>query len=296
MSKNSKHALTFILLTFFVNYLLAILYFAFGGKWVIPGSLIVATIYMFIPMIVALILQKLIYKEPIKKPLGISFSFNRWFLVAWLLPPLIAFATMGVSLLLPGVEYSPSMAGMFEKFGALLTPEELEQMQNQAASFPIHPIWIGLLQGLVAGITINAVAGFGEELGWRGFLQKEFAYMGFWKSSAVIGFVWGVWHAPLILQGHNYPQNPLAGVFMMIIFTLLLSPIISYVRLKSKSVIAAAIMHGSINGTLGLSIIVIKGGNDMTVGVTGLSGFIVLAITIIGLYIYDHVFARESIM
>ena len=292
----SKKVLTFIGLTFLLSYLLAILYFIFGGKWVMPGSLIVATIYMFIPMTVALVVQKLIFKEPIKKPLGISFKFNRWFLVAWLLPPVIAFATIGISLLFPGVEYSHSMAGMFERFGALLTPEELEQMQNQAAAFPVHPIWIGLLQGLLAGITINAVAGFGEELGWRGFLQKEFAYMGFWKSSAVIGFVWGVWHAPLILQGHNYPQNPLAGVFMMIIFTVLLSPIISFVRLKANSVVAAAIMHGSINGTLGLSIMVIKGGNDMTVGVTGLSGFIVLVITIIGLFVYDRAYARESIM
>ncbi len=83
---------------------------------------------------------------------------------------------------------------------------------------------------------------------------------------------------------------------MMIIFTLLLSPIISYVRLKANSVIAAAIMHGSINGTLGLSIIVIKGGNDLTVGGTGLSGFIVLVITIIGLFVYDRAFAKESIM
>ena len=296
MNRNIKKALTFIGLTFFLSYLLAFLYFVFGGEWVMPGSLIVATIYMFIPMVVAFVVQKLIYKEPIKKPLGISFKLNRWFFVAWLLPPVIAFATIGVSLLFPGVEYSPSMAGMFDRFGALLTPEELEQMQNQVATFPVHIIWIVLLQGLLAGISINAVAGFGEELGWRGFLQKEFAYMGFWKSSAVIGIIWGVWHAPLILQGHNYPQNPLAGVFMMIIFTLLLSPIISYVRLKANSVIAAAIMHGSINGTLGLSIIVIKGGNDLTVGGTGLSGFIVLVITIIGLFVYDRAFAKESIM
>ena len=54
----------------------------------------------------------------------------------------------------------------------------------------IHPIWIGLVLALIAGPTINAIAGFGEELGWRGFLQKEFSYMGFWKSSAVIGVIY----------------------------------------------------------------------------------------------------------
>lgn len=168
-------------------------------------------------------------------------------------------------------------------------------MKSQAAAFPIHPFWIGLLQGLIAGITINAVAGFGEELGWRGLLQREFGYLGFWKSSGIIGLIWGVWHAPIILQGHNYPQHPLEGVFMMTIFTLLLSPIFSYVRLKAKSVIAAAIIHGSLNATAGLSILVVKGGSDLTIGVTGMAGFIVLALANLGLFAYDRFLAKEPI-
>lgn len=261
-----------------------------------PGALIVATTYMFIPMIVTTVVQRLIYKEPLKEPFGISFKLNRWFLVAWLLPPIIAFTTLGISLLFPGVQYSPEMAGMFERFKSVLTPEQLKQMQSQAAAFPIHPIWIGLLQGLIAGVTINAVAGFGEELGWRGLLQREFGYLGFWKSSALVGLIWGVWHAPIILQGHNYPQHPLAGVLMMTVFTLLLSPIFSYVRLKAKSVIAAAIIHGSLNATAGLAIMVVKGGNDLTIGVTGLAGLIVLAIVNIGLFVYDRVLSKEPIM
>ena len=77
-----------------------------------------------------------------------------------------------------------------------------------------------------------------------------------------------------------------AGVIMMIIFTLLLSPIFSYIRIKAKSVIAAAIIHGSLNATVGLAIMPIRGGDDLTVGVTGLSGFIVL--TIINIIIYKH--------
>jgi len=286
----------FVGLTFLLSYLLVFIYLALGGKWIITGSLIVATTYMFIPMVVAIIVQKHILGEPVKGPLGISFKLNRWFLVAWLLPVIIAFATLGVSLLLPGVEYSPEMAGIFEKFESVLTPEQFQQMKAQADASPLHPFWIGLLQGLIAGITINAVAGFGEELGWRGFLQKELGYLGFRKSSIIIGLVWGIWHAPIILQGHNYPEHPQAGVFMMIIFTLLLSPIFSYVRLKAKSVIAAAIIHGSLNATIGLPLMVIKGGNDLTVGATGLAGFIALALANVGIFIYDRYFAREKIM
>jgi len=296
VQQNTKKVFIFVGLTFLLSYLLVFIYLALGGKWIIPGSLIVATTYMFIPMVVAIIVQKHILGEPVKGPLGISFKLNRWFLVAWLLPVIIAFATLGVSLLLPGVEYSPEMAGIFEKFESVLTPEQFQQMKAQADASPLHPFWIGLLQGLIAGITINAVAGFGEELGWRGFLQKELGYLGFWKSSIIIGLVWGIWHAPIILQGHNYPEHPQAGVFMMIIFTLLLSPIFSYVRLKAKSVIAAAIIHGSLNATIGLPLMVIKGGNDLTVGATGLAGFIALALANVGIFIYDRYFAREKIM
>jgi len=295
MPKKVPKALVFIILTFFLNYLMVFLYFLLGGEWGSSSSFYVSLFYMFIPMTVALVLQKLIYKEPVRGPLGISFKLNRWFLAAWLLPPVVALATLGVSLLFPGVQYSPEMAGMFERFKDHLTPEQLQQMESQAAASLVHPIWIGLLQGLVAGITVNAVAGFGEELGWRGFLQKELGFLGFWRSSALIGLIWGIWHAPLILQGHNYPQHPVAGVFMMTVFTLLLAPIFSYVRLRAKSVIAAAIAHGTLNGTVGLAIMMIQGGNDLTVGVTGLAGFIVLTIVNIGIFVHDRYIAGERV-
>lgn len=293
---NIRKVLIFVVLTFLSSWLLAAGFYALGGRLNSPVAVVVLLIYMFMPMTMAIIVQKVIYKEPLKEPLGISFKPNRWFLVGWLLPPVVAFATIGVSLLLPGVEYSPGMAGFFERFGSALTPQQLEEAKRQLAALPIHVIWIALLQGLIAGITINAVAGFGEELGWRGLLQRELGYLGFWRSSALIGLIWGVWHAPIIIQGYNYPQHPLAGVLMMTIFTLLLSPIFGYVRLKAKSVIAAAIIHGSLNGTVGLAIMVIRGGNDLTVGVTGLAGFIVLAVANAGIFIYDRVVASEPVV
>jgi len=297
MNKNLKKVLLFIGLTFFFSWSMAILFFALGGKWNTPASLTMAVIYMFIPMVVAIIVQKFIYKERIKEPLGISFKLNRWFLIAWLLPPVIAFASLGVSLLFPDIQYSSGMEGLLERFESVLTVEQLQRIKNQVAnSSSMYLVWVGLLQGLIAGISVNAVAGFGEELGWRGFLQRELGFLGFWKSSAIIGIIWGVWHAPIILAGHNYPQHPFAGVFMMVFFALLLSPIFSYIRLKANSVIAAAVIHGSLNATAGLPLMLIKGGNDITVGVTGLAGFIVLIVVNISLLLFDRMLAKESVM
>ncbi len=293
MKRNTRKAVIFVVLTFLASWLIAALFYAAGGRLNSPMAFVVLLLYMFMPMTMAIIVQKVLYKEPLKQPLGISFRPNRWFLVAWLLPAVLAFATIGVSLLLPGVEYSPEMTGFFERIGSALTPEQLDEAKRQLAALPVHVIWLALVQGLIAGITINAVAGFGEELGWRGLLQKELGYLGFWKSSALIGLIWGVWHTPIIIQGYNYPQHPVAGVVMMTVWTVLLSPIFGYVRLKAKSVIAAAIIHGSLNATAGLSIMVIAGGSDLTVGITGLAGFIVLAVVNVAIFVYDRFLAKE---
>jgi membrane protease YdiL (CAAX protease family) len=284
MKKNRK-GLLFVLLTYGISWAIGIAFPLMGGKWNTASATAVALVYMFIPALVAVVVQREIFKDRLK-PLGISFKWNRWWVVGWLIPPVLAFAALGVALLFPDVSFSAGMEGMYERFSENLTPEQIQQMKEQAEAFPVHPIWIGLLQALVAGITVNALAGFGEELGWRGLLQKELSNMGFWSSSALIGLIWGVWHAPLILQGHNYPDHPVIGVFMMIAWTILLSPLFSLVRLKSGSVIAAAILHGTLNASYGLAIFVLKGGSDLTVGMTGLAGFIVLAVVNLGIAFY----------
>jgi len=51
-------------------------------------------------------------------------------------------------------------------------------------------------------------------LGWRGLLQKGLAFLGFRRSSALMGFVWCLWHVFWILQGHSEPQYRMVGVFV----------------------------------------------------------------------------------
>ncbi|MBN2324271.1 MAG: CPBP family intramembrane metalloprotease [Spirochaetes bacterium] len=284
MKKNG--AFLFVGLTFFLSWSLAGVAYLAGVRYYSAQSLAVMIGYMFVPMIVAVLLQKAVFKQPLVKPLGITFRLNPWWLFAWLFPPAASFATLGVSILFPGVEYSPEMTGLLARFRSLIPPEQFSEIERQIAATRIHPVWIVLAQGLVAGPTVNAVAGFGEELGWRGYLQQELEPLGFYRSSFLIGFIWGVWHMPIILQGHNYPAHPVAGVFMMIAFCMLLSPIFSFVRISTRSVIAAAVIHGSLNATVGLSVMLIDGGNDLLTGVTGLAGFIVLASANLLLYLY----------
>ena len=69
---------------------------------------------------------------------------------------------------------------------------------------------------VVVGSLINTVPAFGEEVGWRGFLFPRLQEL-FGPVVAVVGtgVVWGLWHAPLILLGYNYPSNPVLGLLAM---------------------------------------------------------------------------------
>ncbi|MHB0913833.1 MAG: CPBP family intramembrane glutamic endopeptidase [Armatimonadota bacterium] len=283
-----KKAGLYVLLAYFLSWSIFGLYFALGGEWKGPYIYLVLLPYMFMPAVAAVIVQRGIYREPVVGPLGVRFNPNWWWLAAWFAMPVVVIAALGVGLLMPGVHYDPTLTGFIERFQGMIDPAQA-RAQIEALPFkPVWLLWLGLVAGMIAGVTVNAVAGFGEELGWRGLLQKELAPLGFWKMSAVIGLVWGLWHAPIILQGYNYPQHPVAGVFMMTAWTLLLAPIFSYVRLKSGSVLAASVLHGTLNGTVRLAVLLLRGGSDLTVGVMGFAGFIVLAVANLCIFIFDR--------
>jgi uncharacterized protein len=272
---------------------------SFGGSWFIAAafrllggrltgdlfSMAVGVPYMMVPMVAAIIVQRRVRLRPVAA-LGISFRLNRWWLVGWLAPLGITLAALGVSLLLPGIRFSPEMAGLFDRLRGLVPDPKLAEMRSALKLLPVHPFWLLLGQGLFAGLTVNAVAGFGEELGWRGFLLPEFGRYGFWRSSWLVGLIWGIWHAPLVLEGLNYRAHPVAGVFMMTGWCLLLSPLFSYVMVKSRSVIAVSVMHGSFNAFTGLAVIMVAGGTDLLAGVTGFAGFIVLAAANLALFAF----------
>ena len=282
---NSRKISRFLAITFTCAIIVGSLPPLLGLKWAGTTAVVFGAIYMAFPALAAVFVKKVLYHEPVVIPLQVSFRVNRWFFIGWVLPLFIALAAIVIALIIPGVSYSPDMAGMLERYKDVLTAEQLAQMKASLEQLPVHPFFLTIGQGLIAGLTINALFAFGEELGWRGFLLQELKPLGFARASLLIGFIWGLWHAPLILQGHNYPQHPVIGVFMMIVFCILLTPLLNYITLRAKSVIAAAIMHGSVNGLAGIAIIMLSGGSDLTIGLTGLAGFAALAAFNLLLYV-----------
>jgi len=287
-----KRSIQFIILTCLVSWAVAGIAIFLGIRETQTISyLIFGMFYMLLPAICAIILQ-LIHKEKPFHNLGISFRFNRWFIIAGIIPIIAAFMALGISLFFPNVSFSSNFEGVLQ----LIPEDQKEKAVEQLTKFPPAIfLLISIFQALAAGYTVNAVFAFGEELGWRGYLLKALQGKKLFSVSFFTGIVWGIWHFPLILIGHNYPQHPIHGVGMMVILCVLLAPVMTYIVIKSKSVITAAIYHGSVNAIAGISVLYLVGGNDLTNGLTGFAGFIALIIITLAFYLFDKFITKDNI-
>lgn len=105
---------------------------------------------------------------------------------------------------------------------------------------------------LIGNILFNFFPYFGEEWGWRGYMMpKLIKLMG--KPAAIIvgGIIWGLWHAPLTVSGHNfgvdYPGFPYVGILLMCVFCTCWNAFLTYITERSKSIYPATLCHGIIN-------------------------------------------------
>ncbi len=275
----SRDLRTFLIATFAINWLLALAYFLSPLDYDGYSAMIFAMAYMLVPGIVAIVIDRRAGRK-VMSSLWMRFRPNWWWLFAWVIGPVLAIAALVAALLIPGIGFDPGMEAMLLEIETALGDQEgADEAREFIEQFPP---WVFMLiqlgQVLVAGATINAVFGLGEELGWRGLMLRELVDQRFWKSAGYIGVVWGIWHAPLILQGHNYPEHPIVGVAMMVVFCVLLSPLFSWVTIKCKSVIAAAIFHGTLNASAGLSMIYLDEFIPLITGIHGLVGMAVLVV------------------
>ena len=291
-SVNWPKVFRFVLLAYLFNWVGTYSYFWLGGTVDSTAFTFVALASMGTPALAAWVVQKLIHGEPIAE-LGIRFKINRWYLPAIVIPLLIASLSVVTSVLIPGTELTGGLPAIVGQMEAKNMPDaQIESVEQVLSSFgaflPVLLAGASMASAAVLGSTVNAIPALGEEMGWRGLLHKEFEPLGFWTSNLIVGVIWGLWHFPLIIHGYNYPDHPVAGVFMMTLLTVLLSPLFSYIRIKSDTVIAAAVIHGVFNAIAGLPLLFVIGGSDLTVGVTGFASILALVFINLGLYLYKQ--------
>ena len=146
-----------------------------------------------------------------------------------------------------------------------------------------------ILFGFVISPFVNIITCFGEEWGWRGYLLpkmlKKFPVV---PTILITGVIWGIWHAPLTVMGHNYgigyPGFPVVGILAMCVFCTATGIILSYVTIKTKSCIPAILGHGMMNGFASVGLYYTSVEHPFNVfmgpaptGLIGGMGFIILA-------------------
>ncbi|MCK4812697.1 MAG: CPBP family intramembrane metalloprotease, partial [Candidatus Marinimicrobia bacterium] len=136
--------------------------------------------------------------------------------------------------------------------------------------------------GLIANLTFPIIMMLGEEYGWRSYLLKNLLPMGFWKANILTGFIWGLWHAPIIFMGYNYGNYTLIGALMFIIFCILLGTLLNYMYIRGNSVILTSVAHGWFNGLVP-SVILLTGfmGKETIVAPLGILGIGLMAILVL---------------
>lgn len=196
--------------------------------------LVLAPAYMFTPVLAGL--AAVLPAEPSLRSIGVRVGRFRWAAIAAQAVLPITAATVVVSVAVPGVGIDPA-------------PEAL-------ADLGVPGGVAGLVVVLfVGGVTANAVLAAGEELGWRGYLLWELAPLGFWRASALIGALWGVWHVPVILAGHNFPSFPVVGSVLFVGFCVAAAPLYTFVVVRGESVLPAVLLHGVFNGVAGTLVV-----------------------------------------
>lgn len=209
---------------------------------------------------------------------------------AWGIVPIIRvgrwFAYLGLGLVVPVAlvmaalvtgawleQYPADFAGA----GGMI--DLIEAQGVSVDTIPVGVLVAAQFLSIGIGAVINTLPALGEEVGWRGWLVPRLIAWGPVRMILVSGVLWGVWHAPLILLGYNYPGAPGAlGLVMMIGMCTLVGGVLAWLRLRSESVWPAALAHASLNASVGLSFVFSASGSTVdTVSSTilGWSGWVV---------------------
>lgn len=277
-----KRLIIFIALTIILAWIVFLLVPICGLTYGSGAAVVILAVAMFMPALSNL-LTRLITKE------GFGNMYLRPHFKGHVKEYLLLYFGPIVLLVLSGALYFLIFPGSFDP--------ELTTLKGVVASSGKQGLDVSTLlivQTLifvVIGPIVNIIPTMGEELGWRGYLLPKLRVFLSDRTALIItGVIWGIWHLPVIVMGHNYGTGywgyPWLGILAMIVFCVVLGIIEGYISIKMESVIPAAMIHSTVNAGAALPSIFAKSGYNPLLGpaITGLIGglpFIVLAVILL---------------
>jgi uncharacterized protein len=300
---DKKRIYIFLAFAFGISWLTGLVLYLTGGLenspvYKIAGGevslalILLPTSYMFGPALANILTRWVTREGKQNMLLQPNFDRGRWlyFLAAWVLPGVLTIIGMMLFFLVFPRFYDSSLT-------------TLRQQMILAGAGGVSPIVIVLaqtIQAILIAPLLNAIPTFGEEFGWRGYLQPKLMPLGGRKAVLLTGVTWGVWHWPVILMGYNYGFDyfgaPILGLLAMVWFTIVTGILFGWVTIKTDNVWPAIIGHGALNGIAALSLLFLQGEPSSLLGPTpvGLIGGLGFSIAALIIFLLPNALKPKS--
>jgi membrane protease YdiL (CAAX protease family) len=261
--------------------IVAYLLIAFGLTWAVDFFMIARGIHfdqmptwayltiggtMFFPALSGFIVRKWITREGFKSA-GLRFGSWKPYVALGLIGPVVVVLIYAVSAALGVATFDPTMKAALDMVKSL--GKELPFSGNVYAL-------IICFETLTFAPVLTGVATFGEEFGWTGYLLPKLLPLGKWNAVVIYGAIWGLWHAPVVAGGYNYPGFGLWAIPMMMVACIGIGLVQTGLRLRYNSVFVTTWLHAVVNtqarGVVALYFVNVNPGLG---GLAGLAGLVV---------------------
>lgn len=201
----------------------------------------------FAPAIAALILRAFPRGGFKDARLGLPVSKWPYFAFGLLLPLLIVAAVVAEA---QGLGVAPKGFDLMQAIqGVTPTAGSSGQAATAAKLARLGP-W--LIPSMLATAIIATPLLWGEEFGWRGYLQPRLFPGQPLAAAAVTGVIWSVWHFPLILRGYDYGhEQAVIGCAALTVSAILLSIVFGWLVERTGSIWSSSLAHAATNAVGG---------------------------------------------
>lgn len=284
---NSRRILLYLLINFGATWL-----YEFLVVWPVATSSnptvqsmaqLALAVAMFFPAL-SVVAIRLITKEGFKNAMLAPKNGKHsipYFLMAWFGPALLTVVGAVIYFVIFPRDFDPEMGYM----KTLLIAQGVTPTKEVVTVTVVSQI----VTGILLAPLLNAVNCFGEEWGWRGYLlPKLLKRMGILPTLLISGVIWGLWHLPITILGHNYGMGylgyPVTGILAMCLFCVVVGVIFSYLTIRTGSCLPAMLAHGGLNGFASAGILFTDGTSvnpfigPVPTGIIGGSAFILCAV------------------
>ena len=238
MFTNKKGIAAFLLISFGLAWILWEIAIMLGPRAreplfqlaILPGALS--------PAVAAVVVRKWVTREGFADA-GLRLNSHRWryYLATWLLPLVVVSVILLLAITLGISDPDFSLRRAIWQLGPPGTV---------APSLPDGIFALVVIQAMITALVATPIL-WGEEFGWRGYLQLRLLNDRPLLAAVATGIIWALWHLPINLRGYNFPDQPLLGMLVFTVSAIMLSIIFGWLRAKTQSIWAASLGHSATN-------------------------------------------------